>query len=144
VFLTTKDTKEDKDTKVAVLARQPNDDISRVVVDSIFKIHTTLGPGLLETAYEQCLAYELEKINLKVVRQKSIPIWYEDLKIENALRLDMIVENALVLELKCLEKILPVHTAQMLTYLKMSGIKTGLLVNFNSLLIKDGIRRISI
>lgn len=144
MFVTTKDTKEDKDTKVVVLTQRPDDDLSRIVVDTAFKIHKALGPGLLENAYEQCLAHELRKRGLNVECQKLIPITYEDLRIENALRLDMVVEGSLVIELKSLERILPVHTAQMLTYLKMSGIKTGLLINFNSLLIKDGIKRISL
>lgn len=119
-------------------------DVSRVVVDCAFKIHKALGPGLLESAYEKCLQYELINRGLKVETQKSVPIKYEDIVIDNGFKLDLLVEGELIVELKSVESLTQVHTAQILTYLKLSGIKTGLLINFNMPLIKDGIKRYSL
>lgn len=141
--LTTKDTKSTK-IQHLVLTKENESDISRIVVDAAYKVHSILGPGLLESAYEECLFYELSKRKLNIERQKVLPVFYEDLKIDAGYRLDMVVENSLILELKSVEKILPVHVAQMLTYLKLSKIKTGLLINFNSSLIKEGIKRYSL
>lgn len=141
--LTTKNT---KDTKIhqLLLTKENEADISRIVVDAAYKVHKMLGSGLLESAYEECLFYELVKRNLKVERQKLLPIVYEDLKVDAGYRLDLIIEDSLIVELKSVEKILPVHAAQILTYLKLSNIKTGLLINFNTPLIKDGIKRYSL
>jgi GxxExxY protein len=119
-------------------------DVSRISVDAIYKISKTLGPGLLETAYEECLVYELVKRGLNLERQKVIPIKYENIDIKSGFRADLIVNNSLLIELKSVEKLAPIHEAQILTYLRLSGIKTGLLVNFNTKLIKDGIRRFSL
>jgi GxxExxY protein len=117
-------------------------DISRIVVDCCFKIHTTLGPGLLESVYEEVLSHELIKKRLIVERQKGIPVIYENMKMELGFRADLIVENKVIIELKSVDAIAPVHSKQLLTYLKLTGLKLGLLVNFNEALIKDGIKRI--
>ena len=116
--------------------------ISKQVVDAAFKIHTTLGPGLLESVYEAVLAYELNKRGLKVVRQKAVPVIYEDVHFEEGFRADLIVEDKVIVELKSVEIIAAVHKKQVLTYLRLTNLKLGLLINFGDALIKDGIVRI--
>ena len=116
--------------------------ISKQVVDAAFKIHTTLGPGLLESVYEAVLAYELNKRGLKVVRQKAVPVIYEDVHLEEGFRADLIVEDKVIVELKSVEIIAAVHKKQVLTYLRLTNLKLGLLINFGDALIKDGIVRI--
>jgi GxxExxY protein len=116
--------------------------LARKAVDATFAVHSALGPGLLEGIYETCLFHELTKRGLRVERQVSLPVIYDNLILEEGLRLDMLVEDNLVLELKAIEVILPVHLAQVLTYLKLSGRRLGLLVNFNVARIKDGIKRV--
>ena len=118
------------------------DRVSREVVDAIFSVHSTLGPGLLESVYEVCLAYELAQRGLQVNRQVALPVNYGGVRLEAGLRLDLLIENCLVVELKTVETILAVHKAQILTYLKLSHHRVGLLVNFNVRLIKDGIVRV--
>ena len=108
-------------------------ELSKIVVDCIFKVHKNLGPGLLESAYEECLFYELSKTNLNIERQKPLPLFYETIRMEIGYRLDFLIDNKVVIE---------VHKAQVITYLKLSGTKLALLVNFNVVLIKDGIKRI--
>ena len=127
-----------------MLAKENETDISRMVVDCAYKVHTALGPGLLEHAYEECLAFEFMKRNLVFEKQKTLPVLYEDVKIEAGYRLDFLVEESLIVKLKSVKKLIPIHEAQILTYLKLSRIKTGLLINFNTRLIKDGIRRFSL
>ena len=117
-------------------------EISKIIVDCCFKVHTELGPGLLESVYEEILAFELSKRNLKIERQKGIPVIYNDLKMDLGFRADLIVENKVIIELKSIEAIAPVHKKQLLTYLKIANLKLGLLINFNEALIKDGIHRI--
>lgn len=117
-------------------------EISKILVDCCFKVHTELGPGLLESVYEEVLSYEIIKRGLNIERQKGIPVVYDNIKMELGFRADLIVENKVIIELKSIEAIAPVHTKQLLTYLKLTGIKLGLLVNFNEALIKDGIKRI--
>ena len=117
-------------------------EISKQVVDAAFKIHTTLGPGLLESVYEAVLAYELNKRGLKVVRQKAVPVIYEDVHLEEGFRADLIVEDKVIVELKSVEIIAAVHKKQVLTYLRLTNLKLGLLINFGDALIKDGIVRI--
>ena len=119
----------------------PNE-IARVVVDAALKVHTKLGPGLFESVYEAVLQYELEKRGLRVERQKVIPIVYEDLLIEEGFRIDLIVNGLLILELKSVDEIHPVHKKQLLTYLKLTDKQLGLLINFNVNLIKNGIFRV--
>lgn len=117
-------------------------EIAKVIVDAAYKIHTTLGPGLLESVYEQVLAHELEKRNLKVIRQLPIPIVYESVKLAEGFRADLMVENKVIVELKSVEIIAPVHKKQLITYLRLADKRLGLLINFGSALIKDGITRI--
>jgi len=112
------------------------------VVDATFTVHSALGPGLLENVYEVCLAHELTKRSLKVERQVALPVSYDGIRLDAALRFDLLVENCLVVELKAVETLLPVHEAQLLTYLKLSGHRLGLLINFNVPLIKEGIKRV--
>ncbi len=112
------------------------------IVDAAFKVHSSLGPGLLESVYETCLIYELEHRGLKVQRQIKLPVVYGDLRLESGLRLDLLVEDSVVVELKAVDKMLPVFDAQLLTYLKLSGNRLGFLINFNVPRIKEGIRRL--
>ena len=111
-------------------------EIAKLIVNSAYKIHTTLGPGLLESVYEVVLAYELEKLGLKVSRQQSIPITYENLKFEEGFRADIIVENKVIIELKSVEEVAKVHKKQLLTYLRLADKRLGLLINFGAALIK--------
>ena len=117
-------------------------EISKVIVDCCYRIHTKLGPGLLESVYEEVLSYELEKQFLKCEKQKALPVQYEDVYLDIGFRTDLIIEDKVIIEIKSVEKLLPVHSKQLLTYLKLTDIKLGLLVNFNVNLIKDGIDRI--
>ena len=117
-------------------------ELSKIIVNACYNIHFELGPGLLESVYEEILFYELSKLGLKVERQKPIPVIWRDVKMEIGFRADLIVENKVVLELKSVEAIAPVHPKQVLTYLKITDLKLGLLINFNEKLIKDGITRI--
>jgi GxxExxY protein len=111
-------------------------------VDAAFKVHSTLGPGLLESVYEICLAHELSKRGLKVQTQVAFPIVYDEVRLDAGLRIDLVVENQLIVEIKAVETMQPVFEAQILTYLKLTKIRLGLLINFNVSKIKDGIRRI--
>lgn len=116
--------------------------VAKHVVDAAYAVHSKLGPGLLESVYEVCLAHELRKRGLTVESQLALPIDYDGIRLEAALRLDVLVERSVVVELKAAEALLPVHTAQVLTYLKLTGHRLGLLINFNVPLIRDGINRI--
>ena len=117
-------------------------EISRIIVDVAYKVHSKLGPGLLESVYEEILYFEFVKLGLQVQRQKAVPLIWDDIKMELGFRADLIVENKVIIELKSIESIAPVHPKQLLTYLKITGIRLGLLINFNEALIKDGITRI--
>ena len=117
-------------------------ELSRVIVDKCLKIHRALGPGLLESVYEEVLFYEFTKDNIQCKRQVGIPVIYEDIQLDLGFRADMVVGDKVILELKSVEKILPVHKKQLLTYLKLSNMRLGLLINFNVELIKNGITRI--
>ncbi len=117
-------------------------ELSKIIVNTCYNIHIKLGPGLLESVYEEILYYELINQGLKVERQKAIPVVWKDIKMKIGFRADLIVENKVVVELKSVEVIAPVHQKQLLTYLKLTDIKLGLLINFNEKLIKDGITRI--
>jgi GxxExxY protein len=118
------------------------EEIARKTVDCAFRVHRALGPGLLEGVYEVCLCHELHKSGVAFERQVSMPVLYDGLRLDAGLRLDIVVAGCLIVELKAVEQILPVHKAQMLTYLKLSGIRLGLLINFNVPTIKTGIQRI--
>lgn len=118
-------------------------ELSRIIVNLCFEIHTKLGPGLLESVYEAILVYELTEMGLKVERQKSLPVIWNDITISIGFRADIIVENLVLIEIKSVAEIAQVHLKQVLTYLKITGLKLGLLVNFNEPLIKNGIKRIA-
>jgi GxxExxY protein len=111
------------------------------VVDSAMKVHSALGPGLLESAYQICMAHELRKRGFHVVPQLPLPVIYDGIKIDAGYKIDLLVENAVVVELKAVAKIIPVHEAQLLSYLKLSGYKIGLLINFHVIHLKNGITR---
>lgn len=117
-------------------------EISQLIIGCAIKVHTTLGPGLLESAYEECLYYELIKEGLKVEKQKSLPLIYKDIKLEIGYRLDLIIEDKVIVEIKACEGLNDIHLAQILTYLKLSNVKLGLLINFNVAKVKDGIKRV--
>ncbi len=116
-------------------------EVARLIVDAAYKVHTTLGPGLLESVYEEVLAYELRKRDLKVLRQEPIPLVYESVQLELAFVADLIVEDLVVVELKSIEQVAPVHKKQVLTYLRLADKRLGLLINFGDALIKNGITR---
>ncbi len=115
--------------------------LTEQIIGAAIEVHRHLGPGLLESAYETCLAYELEQLDLKVERQKALPLVYKDIRLDQGYRLDLLVEGKVIVELKVVEQITPVHKAQILSYLKFSGCEIGLLLNFNVKLFKNGIRR---
>ncbi len=117
-------------------------DITGELIDVFIKVHPKLGPGLLESVYEEVICYELNKRNLKYTRQKGIEVMYDDVKMDIGFRADLIIENKVIVEIKSVELLAPVHHKQLLTYLKLTGNKVGLLVNFNVNLVKDGIVRI--
>ena len=117
-------------------------ELSEKIIGAAIKVHKNLGPGLLESAYEECLFYELKKLNLSVEKQKPMPLIYDEVKLDIGYRIDLLVENLVVIELKSVEALNEVHLAQTLTYLKLSGCKLGLLLNFNVALLKNGIKRV--
>jgi len=118
--------------------------MAKLVVDAAFAVHSALGPGLLEDVYEVCSMHELGKRGLSAQRQIALPVVYDGLRLEAGLRLDVLVEECVIIELKAVEAVLPVHLAQLLTYLKLTGHRLGLLINFNVPRIKDGIRRVAL
>lgn len=115
--------------------------ITERIIGAAIRVHRTLGPGLLESAYVTCLAYELKRAGFDVEEQKPLPLVYEEVKLECGYRIDLMVEHSVVVEVKPVEALAPVHEAQTLTYLRLSGCKLGLLINFNVAVLKDGIRR---
>jgi GxxExxY protein len=117
-------------------------ELSNLVIGCAIKVHIALGPGLLESAYEECLYYELQKNNLYTEKQKPLPLIYEEVKLEIGYRVDVFVEKKFIIEIKSVESLTDVHLAQVLTYLKLSDCKLGLLINFNVSKLKDGIRRV--
>ena len=119
------------------------DQIAKQIVDAAYRVHSKMGPGLLESAYEACMAHELTKRGFKVERQKPQPVLYDDLEIEVGYRLDILVDDKVIIELKAVEQLAPIHQAQLMTYLRLSGKTLGFLINFNVPLIKQGIRRIA-
>ena len=116
--------------------------ITETIIGAAMDVHRELGPGLLESAYEACLLYELTRHGLAVERQKELPVIYKSVKVDCGYRIDLLVEKKVIVELKAVEKLMPIHEAQLLSYLKLSGCKVGLLINFNTKLLKDGIRRL--
>ena len=124
------------------MSKFSENEIAHEIVDTVFHIHKALGPGLLETVYEVVLTRELEKRGLSVVRQQPVPIIFGDLKFDEGFRADLVVEGKVIVELKSVEQIAPVHKKQLLTYLRLADKRLGLLINFGSAVIKDGINRI--
>jgi GxxExxY protein len=117
------------------------EEITGKIIEAAMRVHTALGPGLLESAYEACLLFELHRRNFKAVSQVELPVVYEGVRIDAGYRIDVLVEDAVIVEVKSVQKILPIHQAQLLSYLKLSGTRVGLLINFNVLHLKDGIKR---
>lgn len=115
--------------------------VAREVVDSAFKVHRSLGPGLLESVYETCLHHELTKRGISCVRQVPVNIIYDDIEIEAGLRIDLLIDNSIIVELKAVEETKPLFEAQLLTYLKLSNKRLGFLINFNTVLFKQGLKR---
>jgi GxxExxY protein len=119
-----------------------NDPLTERIIGFAIQVHRHLGPGLLESAYEECLCYELREHDIAFRRQVALPIVYKGIRLDCGYRLDILVDEQVILELKTVERLLPIHEAQMLTYLKLSGVRIGLLLNFNTAVLKDGLRRI--
>ena len=117
-------------------------ELSKIIIGAAIKVHQSLGPRLLESAYQECLFYELRKQNLNITKEKPMPLTYEGIHLDCGYRIDLLVENKVVIELKSVEKLTDVHTAQTLTYLKLGDYKLGLLINFNVSLLKSGIKRL--
>lgn len=118
-------------------------DITKAIIGASIEVHRTLGPGLLESTYEACLFYELEQMGLYVESQVELPVKYKNVRLEIGYRIDLLVENEVIIELKSVKELLPVHTAQIITYLKLSNKSIGLLINFNEARLIDGVKRIS-
>jgi GxxExxY protein len=123
-------------------APQANDLLTQRIIGFAIEVHRQLGPGLLESAYEECVCYELRQAGLVFQRQVPLPVIYKAVRLDCGYRVDVVVENAVILELKTVERLIPIHEAQLLTYLRLSGLRTGLLLNFNSPVLRDGIRRL--
>jgi GxxExxY protein len=122
-------------------APQANDLLTETIIGFAIEVHRHLGPGLLESAYEECLCHELQQNGLEFQRQVQLPIVYKSVRLDCGYRMDVVVEQQVILELKTVDRLMPIHEAQMLTYLKLSGLRIGLLLNFNSAVLKDGMRR---
>ena len=118
------------------------EEVTKMILDAAFKVHSALGPGLLESVYETCLLHELKSNNFRIENQLSLPVVYEDITVDSGLRLDLMVENCVIVEIKAVENIIPLYHAQILTYLKLTKKRIGLLINFNTIHLRDGIRRI--
>lgn len=128
-----------KDAKIH--KEMTENEISKIIIGKAIEVHKELGPGLLESAYQECLYYELTNLGLKVKKGKSLPITYKEIKLDHGYRIDLLVENKVVIELKTVEFLTDVHTAQILTYMKLGDYKLGLLLNFQVKLLKQGIKR---
>jgi GxxExxY protein len=120
------------------------DELTEVVIGCAIEVHRNLGPGLLESAYQECLLYELRMHEIDTEKEISLPIIYKEIKIDHGYRIDLLVENKLIIEVKTVEKLTDVHTAQILTYMRLGDYSTGLLINFNTKLLKHGIKRYKI
>jgi len=120
-----------------------NDPLTEKIIGFAIEVHRHLGPGLLESAYEECLCHELSEDSLVFQRQVPLPVVYKSVRLDCGYRLDIVVENSVVIELKAVERLMPIHEAQLITYLKLSGIPTGLLLNFNTPVLREGIRRLT-
>ncbi len=118
------------------------DQLTRRIIGAAIEVHKVLGPGLLESAYEACLAFELRELGLQVEQQKPLPVVYKQVKLDCGYRLDLVVEDLVIVEVKAIEKLAPIHDAQLLSYLKLSGKRVGLLMNFHVRVLKEGLKRI--
>lgn len=118
-----------------------NNNLTEQIIGAAIEVHRTLGPGLLESAYQECLLFELKRLNLNVTKEIALPITYKDLKLDHGYRIDLLVENKVVIELKTVEAFTAVHSAQILTYMKLGNYPLGLLINFHTKLLKSGIKR---
>jgi GxxExxY protein len=123
-------------------AAPENDPLTEKIIGLAIEVHRRLGPGLLESAYEECLCFELRQAGIAFRRQVAVPVLYKSMRLDCGYRLDMVIEDRVIVELKTVERLLPIHTAQLLTYMKLSGIGIGLLLNFNSAALRSGIRRL--
>jgi GxxExxY protein len=121
---------------------EPYESVTNKIIGAAMRVHSQLVPGLLESVYEACLAYELGKRGLTVERQKSVPVVYEDMRLEGGFRLDLLVQDLIIVEVKSVEALAPIHSSQVLTYLKLSGLKVGLLIDFNVEHLRTNIKRI--
>jgi GxxExxY protein len=117
-------------------------ELSKIILDAAFRVHSALGPGLLESAYEACLAYELRNEGLEVLTQVPLPLVYREVRLDIGYRLDMVVEDLVIVEIKAIDSLTAIHQAQVISYLKLSGKKLGILINFNNLHLRDGIKRV--
>lgn len=117
-------------------------ELSKIIIGACIEVHKQLGPGLLESTYEACLVYELRNIGLDVKQQVALPVVYKEVKLDNGYRIDLLIENKVIIELKSVESLAPIHTAQTLTYLKLTTLKLALLINFNEVKLIDGLKRI--
>lgn len=124
-----------------MLAPRENDRLTEKIIGYAIEVHRLLGPGLLESAYEECLCYELGQSGLAFRRQVPLPVVYKSIRLDCGYRMDVVVEDHVILEIKTAERLIPIHEAQLLTYMKLSGIPTGLLLNFHAAVLKDGVRR---
>jgi GxxExxY protein len=139
---TTKHTEStEKRARTDVNERERLNGITEAIIGAAIQIHRVLGPGLLESAYEACLAFELKKRGLRIEQEKPLPLVYDQVKLDCGYRMDLVVEGAVVVEVKSVDAVAPIHEAQVISYLKLSGCKVALLINFNVLQLKDGIRR---
>ncbi len=123
--------------------RQKLNELSGKVIGACIEIHRELGPGLLETAYEECLAYELSKTGLRIQRQRALPVHYKEVQLDCGYRLDFVIEDLLIIEIKAVTELHPIHEAQLLTYLKLDKKELGLLINFNVPVLKQGVKRVA-
>ena len=119
-------------------------ELTEKLIACAIEVHRHLGPGLLESAYDECFCYELGKNGVPIERQKALPLVYKEIKLDCGYRMDVVADNKVVVELKCVDKIMPIHEAQLLTYLKLSGLKVGLIINFHAATLREGIKRLAL
>ncbi len=129
-------------TATGAKGAKDENELSKLVLDAAFQVHSAVGPGLLENAYEACLAYELRRFGLKVLTQVPLPLIYREVRLEVGYKLDILVEDLVVVEIKAVDRLIAVHHAQLLSYLKLSGKKLGILINFNVSHLREGIKRV--
>ncbi len=131
-----------QDAKTPRLDRDSLDDLSRIIITKAIQVHSKLGPGLLESVYRTCLIHELRKADMQVVAEQVVPVFYDELQLDDGYRLDVLVNDEIIVEIKAVEQILPVHLAQLLSYLRLTDKRLGLLLNFNAPRLVQGLRRV--